>query len=158
MEVDESKVEQLDVSHAIEHDVGGFDVAMDDAQGVRVGERQRQLPSDLAGIRRRDRTDNSRELAQIQSINKFHRQILHTRVRACIGGGDDSGMLQLSSGTNLAFEALQRLRVRPLGRDEFEGDDLFQLGMFGAIDTPHTAASDAFQDTILAHGNWGRAG
>ena len=31
MEVDEAKVEQLDVSHAIEHDVGGFDIAMDDA-------------------------------------------------------------------------------------------------------------------------------
>ena len=125
---------------------------------MRVGESQRQLPSDLAGIRRGDRTDAARELAQIQSIHKFHRQILHTGVRACIGGGDDAGMLQLPSGTNLAFEALQRLGVGPLDRDEFEGDDLFQLGMFSAIDTPHTAAPDAFQDAILAHGNWGCAG
>lgn len=31
MEVDEAKVAQLDVSHAIEHGMGGFDIAMDDA-------------------------------------------------------------------------------------------------------------------------------
>ena len=31
MEVDESKVQQLDLSRAIEHDVGGLDVAMNDA-------------------------------------------------------------------------------------------------------------------------------
>ena len=125
---------------------------------MRMGESQRQLASDLAGIRRGDRRDAASELAQIESIHKLHGQVLHTGLRARIGGSDDAGMLQSPSGTNLAFEALQSLGRRPLDRDQFEGDNLLQLAMLGAIDNPHAAASDTLEDTILANGYWRCAG
>ena len=43
----EAEVEHLHVAVAAHHDVLGLDVAMDDAGGVRGGQRARHLPPDL---------------------------------------------------------------------------------------------------------------
>src|SRR5882724_9882504 len=73
--------------------------------------------------------------------------------------GADIGMIQRRSGTRLATETLERLRilVERFGK-KFQSDAAAKLQIFGGIDHAHATPTELFKDFVVSNGfagHWG---
>ena len=99
------EVEHLHVAVGADHDVLGLDVPVDDAGGVRGGERARHLPADVD--RRRERLRALDERAQRPPVDELlDDEELAVRRLADFVDGDDVGVVEGRGGARLAQEAL----------------------------------------------------
>ena len=103
----EPEVEHLHVAVGADHDVFRLDVAVDDAGGVRRGERAGHLPPDVD--RRRERLRALDERPQRPPVDELlHDEELAVRRLADLVDGDDVRVVESRGGAGLAQEALDR--------------------------------------------------
>jgi hypothetical protein len=133
----ESEIQQLYNAASGSEDVCWFEVAMNDAFGVRRLERHSYLHGKPQGLSRWERLlvrGNNR-----RPVNVLNDQI----IRSDIINLANIGMIQRGNGFRFALETLAELR----GAD-FDRDDPVQAGIPSLIDLAHAAGADGLQDLI----------
>jgi hypothetical protein len=169
----DAEVHHLDGAARGEHDVGGLDVAVDDARAVRVGERiehargelQRALGDDLAAV--------AQHLAQGHALDELHHDVRHGHLGravllfAGVVHGDDVRVVEARRRLRLAAETrLERRVARQVDAQPLHGDVALQPQVARAPDLGHAAAADdlvqliaaAEQGSSLRHGASFRSG
>ena len=146
------EVEHLRAAVARDHDVGGLDVAMDDAARVR----RRERAGDLDGIVER-RGNRQRPLRQQpierRAVHQLHRDEGRPRVLADLVDGDDVRMVQRRGGLRLADEAAMPLGVRRrFRRQHLDRNRTPEPRIDGAVNDTHPAAADFSLDPVVRNG------
>ncbi len=143
MDAGKPQVEDLQLARPTEHQVGRFDVAMDQAVGVDALQPQGGLTDDLAGVGHAQRTAALHDLRQVQPVNVFHDQEPGALDLPGIQGPHDVRVVHASGGLDFAFEAGDGLLVLSAGfRQDLQRHDALQLGVQGLVDHPHAAFAE----------------
>ena len=148
----QAEVENLGVSALGDENVGGLDVAMDDAFAVRGIERVGDFDGQAEQDVHFERTAGDAML-QGQAVQILHGDEGLAIFLADVVNGADVGMVQRGSGLGLAAETLQSLAV--LGdvfREEFQGDEAIEAGVFGLVNDTHAATTQLFDDAVVRDG------
>ena len=141
----EAEVEDLHEAVRTDDHVGGLDVAMDDAGGVRGGEGRRHLDGDVDGLGDRQELDEA-------LIERHALDVLHREVAAPVGGlaeqvdVRDVRMAQGRGGACLPLEPRQVVRLDRAAVEHLDGDGAVQRQVAGEIDLPHAAAAEQTHD------------
>ncbi len=124
---------------------------MDDARGVRLGERLAGLEDVLDGRLRGHRPARAERVGEVAA-----RQVLHHHVRRAglerpdVGHARHVLALDLHRGARLAQEALgERARLRRLRQQQLDRDPLLQLEVGRGDDDAHPAGADHPLDAVL---------
>ena len=132
-----------------QHDVGGLEIPMDDARGVRGG----QPGGDLARDARR-LADCQRPaldaLPQRLAVIERHRDEQLAVPFADVVHRGDVGVVEGAGGLRLAQKAGARVRVlRDRRRQKLERDLAMQALVFGKIDDAHPTGTDGCEDAVM---------
>ena len=135
-----------------DENVGGLDVAMDDAFGVGGvegvgdldGERENRL-----GLHR----PAADAVLEGQAVEKLHGDEGLLAVFSDFINRADVGMVESGRGAGLAAETFEGLRVlgKILGQ-EFEGDEAAEFGVFRLVNHAHAATAEFFDDAVVRDG------
>src|ERR1700693_3118710 len=92
-------------------------------------------------------------MLQGDAIQKLHGDERLLAVLADFVDGANVWMVESGGGTRLAAEAFESLRVaRHLLRQELEGDEAAQFGVFSFVDHTHASAAKFLDDTGVGDG------
>jgi len=138
-----AEIHQLGVAVAVEHDIGGFDVAVDQSLAVQrrksVGDIQRH-PQGGSLV---DRPLALELFREVQTGDQLHHQIGVPVRKVQRIDLRDTGMVELAGGAGLAREALARLgRVRLPHAHQLDRHFAAQRFVCGAIDGAHLTFAD----------------
>jgi hypothetical protein len=138
-------------SGGFDHHVLGLEIAVEDAEGVRLGERGQHLGNDLHHPRGLEREILGDELQEVAA-----REVLHgEEERAVLGlpevdDGDGVRVVEARGGPGLAVEALHDRRVREeRALEDLERDRPIQREVGGLVDLAHPAAAEELVDEVL---------
>ncbi len=148
----DAKVHDFHAAVIVDHHVGGFEITMHDAGGVRVLERAEHQSDQVGRALRGQRPTALRELIQRFAPHQFHH---HQQV--LVGSEDlvnrgNLGMIQAGQCGGFRAEALHDLAVAQLGVQDLDGDLTFECLVHRLVNGAHAAASQALNETILADG------
>ncbi len=151
----EAEVEDLDVVGPplplAQHDVGGLDVAMDDAARVGLAEALEHLRGDRHEVGEREASPATHEAIEGLARDVLHHDEGATVIATEVVDRDDVGVLEAAEAAGLAFEAGQRLGVaHPVGGQDLEHDLTVQVDLRGLIDDPHPAAAKPPLDQVAS--------
>ena len=133
-------------------DVGGLDVAVNDAFGVSrvegVGNFDGQ-GKNLAGLHRTARD----AVLQGYAIQKLHGDEGLAVLLADIVNRTDVGVIQSGGGLGFALKTAERLGIASdfVGK-EFQSDEAVQAGVLSLVNHAHAAATELFDDAIVGNG------
>ena len=140
----QAEVEDLDVAGGGEFDVGGFQVAVDDALFVGSIEGFGDLPGDLdggVGVELADLVFERRALHQLHDDGVAFQAVDLGNARM-VERGQDAGF---------AFEAGHEIGVKGERFGEhFDGDVAAEFGVVGAVDFAHAAFAEKAEDGVRA--------
>jgi hypothetical protein len=146
----DAEVQHLDIAVVAHHDVFRLDVAMDDARGVRRGQRACDLAAKIGGeLDVRRLPEESRAVCG-RCINSITRNgpASHSPASKTL---TMLGWIQGRRSLRLAREALTQLWVgQPGGGNNFDGDVAAQRRIPGAIHLAHAAAAKPGFDAVAA--------
>jgi hypothetical protein len=133
-------------------DVGGLDVAMNDALTVRglqsLGDfdRLRQQALYVHGAA-------GDAVFQRYAVEKFHGNERLLAVLADFIDGANVRMIEGRGSASLAAETLHRLRIaRHFVGKEFEGDEAAEVGVFRLVDDAHAATAQLLDNSVMRDG------
>jgi len=164
----EAKVGDADAAATIEHDVGGLEVAMDDAVFVSGGEAGAELTGDVESFVGGDAADAAEEGGEVFAIDEFHGEEGMGSgggggLKGQSGGGNfaqvedaaDIGVRNLAGEADFASEAGERVGIAgERGGKKFKSDGLAEFEIFGAVDFAHAALAE-WRDNAVAIGESG---
>ena len=104
----QAEVADLGMSVAVQQDVAGLEIAVDDAVLVGVGHGLGHLPDQLAGLPRRQRTMLD-PIRQAAPFDVAHREVVLALVLPDLEDGHDARVVELGSRLGLPAEALDLL-------------------------------------------------
>ena len=149
----QSEIENLGVPALGDENVGGLDVAMNDALGVRGVERVGNLNGQSE---QHVRSPADRPAMRCFRVTPSRNSMAMKRlpvVLANLVDGADVGVIQGGGGTRFAAEAFQRLRVlRDLVGEKLERDKAAELGVLGLVNHTHAAAAELLDDAVVGDG------
>lgn len=132
-ELCEPEVEDLGVAALRDEDVGGLDIAMNDALAVRRVERVGDLHAQIADLTRRQRLGGDEMLERLP-LQPLHDHEVPAVVGADVVDGADVRVVQRRGGARLALKALDRLRIGgQFLRKDLQRDTAAETGIFGFI-------------------------
>src|SRR5437870_5795488 len=132
---------------AVDHDVGGLQIAMDDLAVVRGRQSGADLARDVHRLAMRKSAEALDQRLEIFAVDELHHDERMSLVVGEIEKPADIWMGDLPADANFVVEALQQLAVlRDRERNEFERHRLTELEIVGAIDLAHPAATDQRRD------------
>ena len=143
-----------------QQDVGGLDVAVHEAGGVRDVERGRDLGDDRRRARRGQLAAALDERVQVGARDVAHDDVQRAAVLAGRVDRHDVRMVDRRGHARLALEALAELGVAgAVGGDDLQRDGAAQVELHGAVDDAHPAAGDDALDAAAAEDlAWGELG
>ena len=145
----QSEVHDLGLVFGADHDVGRFDVPVDDALLVSLPEAPGHLDGDPEGLARIHGTGLDPVL-QALSFDIRHGDKGLSVGLVDLEDGADIGMIQSRGGPGLAYKTLLGLRIAgQLRRQKLQGDGSAQADILGLIDHSHAALADLFQDLVM---------
>ena len=134
-----------------EHDVGGLEIAMDDAQAVSVRERGQRLHAEVRGLR----SCGERAFARHERLERLAAHELHDHeplafVLEQLVDGGDARMIQTCNGDGFRAKPASDRWIVQLGVEDLDGD----VAMKGLVDRTvhraHAATADAIRYSVLA--------
>ena len=134
---------------ALDQDVGGLDVAVDEPHAVRGVERRGDLAADVDRPVRAQAALAAQHGGEVGALDVLHREVEQPVLLAGVVDRDDVRVLQRGGDPRLAVEAL----AEPGGLGELRGDDLdgraaAQVDVLGPVDQAHAAAADPLLDLV----------
>ena len=137
---------------ASDEDIGGLDVAMDDAFGVSGVERVGNVDADFEEAIDFERRAGD-DVLERRAFHEFHDDEGAAVVFLNVVDRADVGMVQRGGGAGFALKAFECLRIvgDVIGK-KFEGDEAAELGVFGFVDDAHSAAAEFFDDAVMRDG------
>ena len=139
-----------------DHDVGGLDVAVDDASGMAVVQSLRDLDTDVHDLPEAQRLVPD-QAQQVGSACDRHHEEERPLVAPDVVDGHDGGMVHLGHHLGFALESLFELRGQVRRGNELHGDLAVQERVAGAVHNAHSAAAELPED-LVAVGKLGRSG
>ena len=132
--------------------VGGLDVAMNDAFDVGGFEAVGDLNADLQKFRSGDGLPGDAVLESL-ALEKFHGDEGTAFEFADVVNGADVRVIEGGSGAGFAAEAFDGLRITgDVVGEKFQGDVAAEAVVFGFVDDAHSAATQFFQDGVVGNG------
>ena len=145
----ETKVKDLGVAAAGHEDIGGFDVAMDNALGVGSVERIRDFDGELQQKVGLERLAGDAVL-QGEAVQVFHDDEGLAVLLVDLVDGADVGMIQGRGGAGFALKSFKGLSIRcNLFGEKLESDEASELDVLSFVDDTHAAAAKFFDDAIV---------
>lgn len=145
----DSEVGDLHAAAGVEEDVFGFDIAVEDAFFVGVLECVADFGDDGEGFGGRKFT-HTHGLAEVESVNEFHDEVIEAAGVAEVVDHDDVWMVEAGEDAGFAHETLGEVRIgAELPGEKLEGDFAAEMKLAGFIDIAHAAAADEFEDLEL---------
>ena len=132
---------------ARDHDVGGLDVAVNDAARVAVVEGLGDLDADVHDLAEAQRLVAD-ESQQGRPPDQRHDEEERPLVSAEIVDRDDRRVVHLGDQLRLALEALFELGRQIARRDELDGDLAVEQRVARAVDDAHAAAAELPEDLV----------
>src|SRR5262249_31382629 len=134
-----------------DEEVGGLDVAVDDALVVGVAEGAGGLEDDLAGLLGVEGALALDVLVEVDAVDELHGQVPGAIDLLELGDPDDVGVAELQGAGGLALEAVEQGGLaRQLAVEDLQGDLAARLRVAGAVDGPHPAGGDVVEHLVLA--------
>ena len=149
----QSEVQDLGVAAWADEDVGGLDIAVNDACAVRRIQRVGDFDAE-----RQHRVHVQTAMAGDALLQRAALQILHgdegaAVLLADVMNGADVGMIQGGRGSSLALEPAQRLPVASqVVRQELERHEATEPGVLRFVDHAHAAAAELLDDAVVGEG------
>jgi hypothetical protein len=151
-ELREAEVEHLCVSAARDEDVGGLDVAVDDAFCVRCVERVGDFDSELDEQIKRERPAINLMLQSL-AFEELHREKGPAIVLADLVDRANVRMVQRGGSAGFALKSFECLRIaRGLFRQKLQRDVAAKSEILGFIYDAHPAAAELFEDAVMRDG------
>ena len=155
----QAEIGDADVAFAVEHHVGGFQVAMEHPALVRGGEAGAELARDIDGFVLRNAADPAKQRREILAVDVLHREESAAVRFAEVVQPADVLVRHLPRDPQLVVELRERARF--VGRDgvgqEFQRDGLVERQVLGAIDFSHAAAAEQRHQAIAPGDNGSRS-
>ena len=155
----QSEVGDVGLALAIEEDVRGLQVAVEDASLVRVMDGAGdigQQPRGRAGVG----GEFGQAIGEATAVDQLHAEIAVVAVGAHLMDGDDIGVVERGDGLGLEPEPPAVVVAgQPAGQDHLERHGAIQTQLAGREHDPHAAAGDlagALMVTEVADGVAGR--
>ena len=135
---------------AVEHDVGGLQIAMQDALIVRRGHARAELARDLEGLVGGQAADALEQRREVFAVHVLHGDELHAVDFADIVDAADVGMRVPAARCGLRCGSARARRAGCRGRrgQELQSDRLIEREIVGAVDFAHAAEAQQADDTI----------
>ncbi len=147
----DAEVHDLGVALAVDHDVLGLEVAVDDAEAVGLDEALEDLAGQVEGLGLVEVARAADEALQVLARDVFHGDVDRQPFLADVVHPADVPVGDLAGQLDLVAEALDDLEVGgDLRLEELEGDDLADLAVVGLVDGAHTALADLLDDLEAA--------
>ena len=144
----EPEVEEFRAAAAGQEDVRGFQIAMNDAVPMRVGQGVGDFDGDADQLARRQRAA-LQTLGERLSFQVLHHQVGLRRLEPGVVQRTDVGMAERRDGARFGGKA--RARLFPFvaaPRDDLQGDQPIEPRIARAIHIAHAAAADLLQHEI----------
>ena len=146
------EIENLGGAALADENVGGLDVAVDNAFAVRGIESICDLDGELEKLLKGNRSGLQPLLERLPG-QEFHGDEVLAFFFADVVDRADIGMVQRRGGAGFAAKAFERLGIASeVVRKEFEGDVAAEADVFGFINHAHSATAEFFQDAVMADG------
>ncbi len=155
-ELGDAEVEDLDPPVLRQEEVGGLEVAVDDAVLVRGGEAAGDLLGVLDGLAERQRAGGE-HLAERAALEELGDEVGGAVVGADVEEGEDVGVVEGAGEAGLLLEAAEAVGVLAvLGGEDLDGDVAVEAGVAGAVDLAHPAGPDRAPDLVRPQPRPGR--
>ena len=147
----QAEIGDHDLAAAVEHDVGGLQVAMENAFGVRGGESGAKLARDLDGLVLRQAADAAQQRGQVFAVDVLHGEEGLAVDFAHVVDAANVGMRNAAGDADFVAKALEQSLIAG-GRfgQELERDGLAEREVVGAIDFAHASLAEQRDDAVTA--------
>src|SRR5262249_46257485 len=142
----------FDLATPGEENVGGFDIAMDDAFGVSGVESLGDLNAKLENLIERKRFAVD-VIAQRIAVDELHGDEGAAVLFADVVNGANAGMIEGGCGAGFAAKTFEGLRIAgEVVGEEFERDRAIQATVECLVDHTHSAGAEFFRDAKVRDG------
>src|SRR6266481_848381 len=151
----EAPVHHQNFAEGTDHDVRGFQIAVEDAARVRERDGIADAEKNSQTIRRRgDRLD---VLVEAMALDKFH-GVENAAVSECsdVMHGHDAGMLETREDARFADQAIGEISFGSREIENFQRDAPLKPLIFCGEHDTHAAARDAFEQAVVRAGEVGQ--
>ena len=132
-----------------DQDVGGLDIAMDDAASVGGRDCASHVGGDTRRLARRQRAVSAQERGQVLAIDIVHDDVGARRIHPEVMHGHHVRAAERGHGARLKFKPGHEVRVTAvLGSEQLDGNIASKLSVGGAIDRGHAALAQQFDQAI----------
>ena len=157
----EAEIQDLDDAAIHQEEIGGLDVAMENAGAVRRIERIGDLDAEVDRLMDLDRPMRQ-QLAQGLPLEQLHHEVRSALVLADVVDRADIRVVQRGSGACFGAKPLEGAGVHQIVRDELEGDGPAQANVFARVDDTHPPGAQLGGDAVVTnraseHRSWGTA-
>ena len=147
----QSEVQDLGLTALGDEKIGRFDVAVNDAFGVRGVERVRDFHRQVQQLLDRQRPGFNNVLEGL-ALHQLHGDERLPVVLADLMDGADVGMVEGGSSPGFAAEALQRLGIlRQVFGEKLQSNVAAQAEVLGLIDHTHPATAQLREDFVMGN-------